>query len=150
MNSYHYTDSGLDNVVIEGIAMLIDDAGETVVTIPNINGLHKAIALGIIEKRSSVGGKELRYLRTEMGMTQAQLAAVLHREPLTVSRWERGECAVEPNAEAVIRLMAAELLELDLGAKVTQIAGWCVPSANTQPLIIDGTDPTNYQPRLAA
>ncbi len=149
MSEYHYVESGLDNVFIEGIGVLIDDNGDEVVTIPNINGLHRAIALGVIRKTSGMSGRELRFIRTEMGLTQAQLATVLHREPLTISRWERGECPIEPNAEAVIRLQAAEVLEIDPEASVTELAGWCIPSAETPPLVIDGSDPTNYMPKAA-
>ena len=58
----------------------MDDAGEQVVTIRNVAGLHKAIATAIVMKRANMTGKELRFLRTEMGMTQAELADVVHRE----------------------------------------------------------------------
>lgn len=149
MDAYRYTECGLDNVFIEGVASLMDDAGEECVTIPNINGLHKAIAYGIVHRRSAISGKELRFLRTEMGMTQAELAALVKREALSVSRWERGEVELDSNAEALIRLFAAERLNLP-PASVAEIADWCIPAAKTPPLVIDGTDPENYRPKLAA
>ena len=148
MNAYRYTESGLDTVIIEGVDLLADDAGDECVTIPNINGLHRAIALGIVTKRSGLTGPELRFLRTEMGLTQSELAALVHREPLAVSRWERNEVIIDSNAETVIRLEAIEALDLPRDASVRDIAGWCVPSADTPPIRIDGSDPTNY--RLAA
>ena len=70
MTAYRYTESGLDNVFIEGANVLIDDSGEPCVTIPNVNGLHKAIAYGIVHRRSAMVGRELRFLRTELGMNQ--------------------------------------------------------------------------------
>ncbi|GJE41300.1 helix-turn-helix domain-containing protein [Methylobacterium soli] len=145
MNAYRYTESGLTNVIIEGATLVHDDAGEECVTIPNINGLHKAIAHGIVTKRSAITGSELRFLRTEMGLTQAELAAIVHREPLAVSRWERNEFEIDSNAEAIIRLEAIETLGLPRDAGVRDIAGWCVPSAETSPLRIDGSDPSNYK-----
>ncbi|MCF4126260.1 transcriptional regulator [Methylobacterium sp. SyP6R] len=148
MNAYRYTESGLNNVIIEGVSLLHDDAGEECVTIPNINGLHQAIAHGIVTKRSAITGAELRFLRTEMGCTQAELATIVHREPLAVSRWERNEIEIDSNAEAIIRLVARDTLQLPKDADVRDIAGWCVPSAETAPLRIDGSDPTNY--KLAA
>jgi DNA-binding transcriptional regulator YiaG len=150
MNAYRYTDSGLDNVMIEGVQFLADDAGEECITIPNQNGLHKAIAHGIVHRRSSMSGRELRFLRTEMGMTQAELAAMVHREPLAVSRWERGENPLDSNAEALVRLYAMQKLGLPEDADVRDIAGWCVPGAETPPIVIDGSDPSNYRPKLAA
>ncbi len=148
MSAYRYTDSGLDNVIIEGVNFLADDAGEECLSIPNINALHKTIAHGIVMRRGSMSGRELRFIRTEMGMTQAQLAEMLHREPLAVSRWERGECPLDANAEAVVRLYAIQALKLPDSPDVREIAGWCVPSAETPPIVIDGSDPSNY--KLAA
>ena len=112
MSAYRYTDSGLDNVMIEGVNLLPDDSGDECLTIPNVNGLHKTIAHGIVVRRGSISGRELRFIRTEMGMTQAQLAEMLHREPLAISRWERGECPIDANAEALVRLHAIQTLKL--------------------------------------
>ncbi|MDP2359047.1 MAG: transcriptional regulator [Beijerinckiaceae bacterium] len=148
MGAYRYTDSGLDNVMIEGVKLLVDDAGDECLVIPNINALHKVIAHGIVVRRSSMSGQELRFIRTEMGMTQAQLAAMLHREPLAISRWERGEVAMDANAEALVRLYAIQKLGLPDSPNVMEIAGWCVPNAQTPPIVIDGSDPSNY--KLAA
>lgn len=147
MQSYHYTDSGLDNVIIEGVAFMIDDGGDECVQIQNINGLHRTIACGIVSRRSSMTGRELRFLRTEMGMTQAELGTMLHRESLQVSRWERGESPLDANAEALVRLYAIQQLKLD-GVDIKEITAWCTPSADTPPIRIDGSDPKNY--RLAA
>lgn len=147
--THRYTECGLDNVVIEGISTVVDDAAETVLTIPNINGLHRAISLGIVSRKSSMSGKELRFLRTEMGMTQAELATMIHREPLAISRWERGETPVDSNAETLIRLHAIDVLDIDLEASVRELSGWSIPSAEEVPIEIDGTDPDNYRPIAA-
>jgi len=148
MRTFRYTASGLDNVTIQGVSFPMDDAGEECIVIPNINGLHKAIAHGIVTRRSSMSGKELRFLRTEMGMTQAELANMLHREPLAISRWERAENPIDANAEALVRLHAIKSLSLPDHQDVREIAGWCIPSAETPPIVIDGSDPSNY--KLAA
>jgi DNA-binding transcriptional regulator YiaG len=134
--------------MIEGVNFLDDDSGEECLMIPNINGLHKTIAHGIVVRRGGMNGRELRFIRTEMEMTQAQLAEMLHREPLAVSRWERGECPLDANAEALVRLYAIQMLKLPDSPDVKEIAGWCVPTAETPPIVIDGSDPSNY--RLAA
>lgn len=69
MSTYRYADSGLDNVIVEGVNFVADDSGEECVMIPNINGLHRTIAHGIVVRRGSMSGRELRFIRTEMGMT---------------------------------------------------------------------------------
>ena len=150
MKTYNYTECGLDNVLVHGVAFLKDDAGEEAVCIPNVNGLHRAIAYGIVTRRSAMTGRELRFLRTEMGMTQAELAELIHREPLAISRWERGEVPIDTNAETLIRLHAAETLDLSIDATVKEVSGWSIPRAREVPIEIDGTDPSNYQPAREA
>jgi len=151
MNAYRYTECGLDNVIVEGVTFCSDDAGEQTITIPNVRGLHKAIATAIVLKPVGMTGKELRFLRTDMGMTQAELAKIVSREPLAISRWERGEVGqIDQNAEAIIRVLAKESLSLPVEAGIREIAGWSVQSAETPPLRIDGSDPMHYKPMLSA
>jgi transcriptional regulator with XRE-family HTH domain len=147
MKKYHYTESGLSDVFIHGAQFQTDDAGEETISIKNLAGLHRAISTSLITKSSSLTGKELRFLRTEMGMTQAELAVLVHREALSISRWERGEVAeIDTNAEVLIRLHARDVLELDIKASVKQISESSVPSAVSPPINIDGSDSDNYRP----
>ena len=106
--SYHYTECGLDNVFIEVDVIEADDAGNRVFRFPAINRLHRAIAEGIINADGLLDGKEIRFLRTEMGMTQAELAKLLDRDSQTVARWEKGEKDVDRAQDALIRQLAAE------------------------------------------
>ncbi len=144
---YHYTESGLPDVWIEGLALQDDNEDETVV-IPYIRNLHKLIAREIVQSDGALTGAELRYLRTEMGMTQAQLGQLVHRERLTVSRWEHGESEMDGAAEALVRIFAIRKLELD-EADLAEISAKC-QSVTTRklPIRIDASDPANY--RLAA
>ena len=96
---YRYTECGLDNVFIKGIEPTIDDHGEEVHWIPNVNGLHKIIAYGIVEGGTGMSGQELRFLRTEMGLTQAELAKHVHCDAQTVARWEKGQTPIQATAE---------------------------------------------------
>lgn len=145
MPAYHYKECGLDNVMVEGIPCQ-DDDGDEVVTIHNISGLHSAIAEAIVAHKAGISGKELRFLRTEMGMTQAELAKVVHHDTQSIGRWERGEFPIEPTAEALIRLLAVERLKLNVEAMgVEDLSGRCVPTAAPQQIIIDGNDPAHYR-----
>lgn len=122
MNAYHYTESGLDNVYIMGVPIEVDDGGESTVTIASINQLHKVIALGIVNHEHGMNGAELRFIRTEMGLSQAQLAKIVHRDGQTIGRWERGEIEIDETAETIIRLLAIERLELKTAARVDEIS----------------------------
>lgn len=147
MTDYRYAECGLENVVIRNVSFLVDDAGEKTVRIPNVNQLHTAIASSIIFKPASMTGKELRFLRTEMGRTQAELAALVHREPLAISRWERGEVEqIDANAEALIRLHAREVLKIERLITVEEISRFSVSTADTPIIEIDGSDPKTYRP----
>ena len=52
---------------------------------------------------AKMSGQELRFLRAEMGLTQAQLAEIVKVSLLTVSRWERNETPVNDAAEMLVR-----------------------------------------------
>jgi len=149
MGSYHYTECGLDNVFIDGMAEMQDHAGEDTVQIPAIGLLHAVIAEGIVLLPSKMSGKELRFLRTEMGLTQEKLADVLKVTLLTVSRWEREESPIKDTAEMLIRLMAVENLRLDVKLDVDTVSAKVTRAARTDPFRIDGSDPSQYQLRAA-
>lgn len=146
---YRYTASGLDNVILVGLKECTDDHGEKCVTIPNINKLHDAIAMNVLKRHGGMTGAELKFLRTLMGMTQAELGKIVNREALTIGRWERGEFENDPNAEAIIRLVAAERLQLDLKAPIEDVTGWCFQTADNPAIRIDASDPNNYRPLAA-
>jgi DNA-binding transcriptional regulator YiaG len=143
---YKYTECGLDNVVIKNMPMIIDDAGEEVYEIRNVVGLHRVIATCIVRHPRGISPKELRFLRTEMGLTQAELAEIVKKDHQTIGRWERGETPIDQNAEALIRLLAAEKLDLLRDETIEEVVRSCVPTAEVQVITIDGGDPRNYRP----
>lgn len=145
MVSYHYTECGLESVVIEGLDQVRDHAGDDTLTIPAIGRLHRVIAEGIVMLPSKMSGKELRFLRTEMGLTQEKLADVLKVTLLTVSRWEREESPIKDTAEMLIRLMAVEHLELNVKLDVDSVSAKVTRAARTSPIRIDGSNPSQYQ-----
>lgn len=142
---YRYSECGLNHVFIEGLTVVVDDAGEKVHSIPNLPSLHRAIAKSIIMQKSGLSGKELRFLRTEMGLSQAEMAEVFHVTRATVNRWERDKGEIDSNAQVVIRLLAAERLGITLEVSVGEMAKRSVSSADTSPIRIDGRDPSNYR-----
>ena len=141
---YEYKASGLDNVKLIGMEIVLDDDGDACVVIQNVNGLHKAIAEAIVNCRRGISGKELRFLRTLMGKTQAELAGDVNKDTQSVGRWERGEHPIDANAEALLRLMAREKLELRLDAPVSEVTGWGAQSADCW-IRIDARNPDKYR-----
>lgn len=139
---YHYTESGLDNVYLHNINIVHDSKGEEVVYIPKVNQLHQVIAQGIINKAGIINGKELRFLRTEIGLKQAELSSQLGKEAQAVGRWERGECPIDKTTDTLIRIIAAAFLGLKID--LTEIPALHQKQAANDNINIDGTD-ENYQ-----
>ncbi len=144
MPAYHYTECGLNNVFIEGAVSIGDHSDKELVTIPAIGHLHRVIAQGIVTHPAKMTGQELRFLRSELGLTQAELAAILKVTLLTVSRWERNETPVSDAAEMLVRLHAATKLRLDVDLDVESVSGKVTAAARTQEIRIDGSNPGNY------
>lgn len=142
---YSYAECGLDNVVIHGMSVPQDDAGEPVYHIRNVLGLHHVLACCIVRHEHGISPKELRFLRTEMGMTQHELAEILKKDHQTVGRWERGEKPIDQTAEVVLRRLAIERLSLEIDMPMEELARRCMPSAKFQVINIDGSDPENYR-----
>ncbi len=146
---YRYEECGLDYVMIRNMRVLVDDSGEETYCIPNITSLHKLIAACLITRRHGLLGQELRFLRTELGLTQAELGQLVKKDHQTIGRWERGETPIDENAEVVIRTYAAEALEIPREITIEELAKRCVPSAEIETIDIDASNPDDYR-RLAA
>lgn len=87
--TYHYTDSGLDNVYLEnGFTIHQTPYGEGV-SIENTEGLHRAIGQWLVSLPKPLTGAECRFLRLEMRLTQRDLAGFLGLEEQAVRRWEK-------------------------------------------------------------
>ena len=112
MVDYHYTQSGLPNIWIR-CRCVIDDAGERTAIIPNVKGLHKAIAHEVVNSRGALTGREIKFLRSEMGLTPAEFGKLIHREASTVSRWEHGAATPDGALDTLIRMLATAKLKLD-------------------------------------
>ncbi len=98
-----YRECGLDSVfLLNGFRKEVVD-GEEFVTIEDLDGLWKAIGLHLVLRRKTFSPQEVRFLRRQMDMTQAELAALLRVSDQTVARWEKGEVNVPGPADFALR-----------------------------------------------
>ena len=109
---HHYKACGLPNIWIR-CRCVIDDAGNKTFIIPNIRGLHKLIAYSVVHSGGALTGAELKFLRSEMNMTPAELGKLVNRTGATIARWERGANPPDKDAEKVIRQHAFRALNLE-------------------------------------
>jgi putative transcriptional regulator len=106
---YHYKGCGLDNVYLLGGVTYIDTPRGKAVHIENVEGLHRAIGHWLVHEKKNLTGKEFRFLRHEINLTQQDLADLLNTDVQNVGRWEREEAERVPGpAQAVIRLLYDE------------------------------------------
>lgn len=85
---YHYTESGLQNVwLLNGYKMRKTPYGAGV-SIQDVEGLHKVIGRALA-MRPHLTGAQLRFLRKEMGLSQAALCKLLGTSEQNLSLWER-------------------------------------------------------------
>ncbi len=107
-SEYHYTESGLDSVyLVNGYEIVERPQGKKII-IPDIDGLHKAIGRLLATEKKRLSGKDIRFLRTEMLMSQSVLAQLLQVDEQTVARWEKGRSRIPGNASVMLRVMYLE------------------------------------------
>lgn len=105
--TYHYIESGLDNVFLAS-GFEYANQGKTVI-IHDIEGLQRAIANWLVRQPRRLSGDELRFLRSELLLSQSSLAKILGVKELTIGRWERGESDIPLSTDAVVRMMFLEM-----------------------------------------
>jgi transcriptional regulator with XRE-family HTH domain len=89
--NYAYTECGLKNIVLADVLVYrCKNCGGETVEIPNMDGLHRTLALGVLCKRRLLSGDEVRFLRKVAGLTATGLAKSLAVTKTAVSRWENG------------------------------------------------------------
>lgn len=86
---FQYTTCGLDNVwLANGFKVKATRHGNAV-AVNDVDGLHELIAQTLIDKPGRLTGKEFRFLRTQLGLTQEVLGTMLDFSENAVSLWER-------------------------------------------------------------
>ena len=102
---YHYLECGLDDVYLVNGFERFETARGASIAIKEIDALHEAIGERLCRDTKELGGKEFRFLRREMLMSQAVLANLFDVKEQTVHRWETGKSPVPKTAESLMRLM---------------------------------------------
>lgn len=112
----HYTISGLDNVwLLNGFVVEPTRYG-TGVRIEDADGLNRVLAEAIVSDKLAMSGRELRFVRKLMGLSQNGLARLLGSSDQRVARWEKGQ-VIDPAAERLVRMVVREWLGDDYELK---------------------------------
>lgn len=102
MKTYHYTRSGLDNIwLINGFEIHETPYGKGV-SVQDVEGLHKVIGKAIIAKSGRITGKECRFLRIGLEMSQKRIGELVGKDAQTIARWEKSD-ELNQDADFVVR-----------------------------------------------
>ncbi len=74
---YRYKGCGLDDVYLASGYEIEETPYGSGVIIRNLQSLHVQIGLHLIKHRKKLAGKEIRFLRHQMDLTQSELAVFL-------------------------------------------------------------------------
>lgn len=103
-----YDSCGLDYVTLLDVEVRrCHDCGEQETVIPNVEGLHLALARAVAHLPVRLRGREIRFLRKHLGYSGADAAKALSVRPETMSRWENDKDVISPAADRFLRLMVA-------------------------------------------
>ena len=105
---YHYTECGLDNIYLINGFNFFETARGKAVSINDVDGLHRAIGLTLVQFKKDLSGREVRFLREELLISQRTLADLLGLSEQTVQRWEAGTTIIPKPSEALLRLLYRE------------------------------------------
>lgn len=105
---YHFTECGLDNVYLLNGFRYDDTPQGRVVKIDDLDGLLRAIVEHLVFEKRTLKGREIRFLRTELNLSQRMLGTLLDVDEQTVARWEKGKTKIDGAAAKMIRFMCAE------------------------------------------
>ncbi len=100
---YQYTTCGLDNVWLKnGFEIHKCGDGEGI-SIHNLDGLHKAISLEIIQSPQPLTGREFRFLRIELDLSQKAVGDLMEKTDQSIAKWEKGNHPIPRLADKAIR-----------------------------------------------
>lgn len=106
-----YKQSGLDNVTLQGVEYYkCDLCGEEYFGFGDQEKLHAIIARVLIFKKDPLNGKELRFLRTYLGLSSALFAVRVGLTKETVSRFENGKFPISKTLDVLARSLVANKL----------------------------------------
>jgi putative zinc finger/helix-turn-helix YgiT family protein len=120
--SYRYTESGLPNVILQGIEVAdCSSCGNSDVLISRISKIHRAIAQALANSPARLTGAQLRFLRKHLGLSGEELGRYLHTDKTKISKWETEEDRIGPATDRLVRLLAAAL-DSELRPQVVAVA----------------------------
>lgn len=101
-----YPDCGLDDVYLLNGYEITETPYGAGLSVKDVDGLRSAIAHSLATRKKILSGKEVRFLRKEMDLTQSELGRLVGLDAQSVARWEKEQvCAKKRPAELLLRIL---------------------------------------------
>lgn len=108
---YRYMECGLENVwLCNGYDIVETEYGEGI-AIHNLEDLHKAIGLALVQNNPQLNGSEIRFLRKELDLSQVQLSNLLGVSENSLRGWENDRVEISEPAERLLRALYCEFVQ---------------------------------------
>ncbi|PCI04627.1 MAG: hypothetical protein COB78_10060 [Hyphomicrobiales bacterium] len=105
---YHYKGCGLDDVYLKSGYEIEETSYGKGVRLKNLDALHIQIGLYLVKFRKSLSGKEIRFLRHQIDLTQSELARFFGCNVQQVARYEKNENKLTGPADRLLRIIYEE------------------------------------------
>ncbi len=108
--AYRFVESGLPNVVLLDTEIrTCPKCGARGAVIPDVEGLHRTLALAIISQPNPLVPHEVRFLRKWLGWSGVDFARHMGVTAETVSRWESADSGkpISATADRLLRVLVA-------------------------------------------
>jgi putative zinc finger/helix-turn-helix YgiT family protein len=100
--------TALPGAILVGVPVSrCSNCGEHEVAIPAIDELNRTLAHAVLRKPGRLNGGEIRFLRSYLAHSGADLARLIGSHPATVSKWENGKQPIGHHADLLLRAMVA-------------------------------------------
>lgn len=106
-----YLGCGLDNIWLASGYDLETIDGEPCITVRDLDGLHQEIGRSLVKRKKLLTGKEIRFLRLQMDLTQSELARLVGCEAQQIARYEKEQNKMPGPADRVLRMLYRDHLD---------------------------------------
>lgn len=117
-SGYHYKECGLNNIWLKNGFDVHETEYGSGVAIHDVEKLHAAIGRDLCG-RPRLDGKEFRFLRRELGLSQKHLGELIGVEEQTISLWEREQQPVPLPSEIMLRTLFMQSVGSDVKLRET-------------------------------
>lgn len=100
---YQYNSCGLDNIYLKNGYQLSETEEGKGVSIHDMDTLHRVIAKGIVDQPAPISGKEFRFLRIELDLSQKAIGDLMDKTDQMIAKWEKGDNSIPVLADKAIR-----------------------------------------------